>query len=247
MRHRRLSADWSWYCRPRGRHDAPMTAAEIRRVVLDAADGGRGVEALHISTGGGLEFSVLIDRSLDIGPLSWRRQAVGWTGPSGYRHPAGHDPHADGGPGFARVFSGVPGTCGLEHIRQPADGQPMHGSLPFTPATVTTSGTDRGRKGPVLFCEGEMVQPGFRLKRRIEAPIGGNELTIADTVENLSSAPRRQASLYHFNLGLPLLGPRTLVTSAGHLLLGPIAVPDARATREAAQHPLTGRPGQCRV
>jgi hypothetical protein len=75
---------------------------QIRHVVLDAAGGDRGVAALRFSTGGGLEFSVLIDRSLDIGPLSWRGQAVGWTGPSGFRHPAGHDPHADGGRGFGR-------------------------------------------------------------------------------------------------------------------------------------------------
>ena len=220
---------------------------EIRRVALDAAAGGRGVEALNFSTGAGLDFSVLIDRSLDIGPLSWRGQAVGWAGPSGYQHPAGHDPHADGGRGFARLFSGFLVTCGLEHIRQPADGYPMHGSLPFTPATLTASGIDRSRKTPVLFCEGEVVQPGFRLKRRIEAPIGGNGLTIADTVENLSSAPQRQASLYHFNLGLPTLTAGTVVASGGRRLLGPIAVPDEQATREAANHALNGRPGECRV
>ena len=59
--------------------------------------------------------------------------------------------------------------------------------------------------------------------------------------------PRRQASLYHFNLGLPALSAGTVVTSGGRRLLGPVAVPDEAATREAAHHPLTGRPGECRV
>jgi hypothetical protein len=99
----------------------------------------------------------------------------------------------------------------------------------------------------VLFCEGEVVQPGFRLKRRIEAAIGGNSLTIADAVENLSSMPRRQASLYHFNLGLPALSTGAVITSGGHRLLGPIAVADDRATHEATNHPLGGGPGECRV
>ena len=42
--------------------------ASVRRIVLD--DGAeRGVRALAFSTGDGLDFWVLTDRSLDIGPL----------------------------------------------------------------------------------------------------------------------------------------------------------------------------------
>jgi hypothetical protein len=220
--------------------------AEVRRVLFD--DGvGRGVEALSFSTGGGLDFSVLIDRSLDIGPLSWRGRAVGWQGPSGYRHPAGHDPYADHGRGFGRLFSGFLVTCGLEHTRQPADDHPMHGRLPFTPAKMTASGADWKREEPALFCEGEVVQPGFRLKRRIEAPIGRSSLTIADTVENLSTMPQRQASLYHFNLGAPALAAGTVVESGERRVLGPLEVPDEKASREAASRPVNGGPAACRV
>ena len=42
---------------------------------------------------------ILIDRSLDIGPLTWRGQPVGWESPSGFRHPAGHDPRRGLGAG----------------------------------------------------------------------------------------------------------------------------------------------------
>ena len=103
---------------------------------------GEGVQALAFSTGA-LDFTVLIDRSLDIGPLSWRGHKVGWESPAGFRHPAGHDPHADEGRGFDRLFSGFLVTGGLEHIRQPRDGHPLHGSLPFTPAKLTGSGEER--------------------------------------------------------------------------------------------------------
>lgn len=156
----------------------------LTRVVV-----GDGVQALAFATGA-LDFTVLIDRSLDIGPLSWRGLKIGWESPAGFRHPAGHDPHADEGRGFNRLFSGFLVTGGLEHIRQPKDGHPLHGSLPFTPAALTAS----GEAGGVLFCEGEVRQLAFRLRRRIEAPIGGNSLAITDTVENLAATPQHQAS-----------------------------------------------------
>ena len=51
--------------------------ASVRRITLD--DGAeRGVRALAFSTGGGLDFWVLSDRSLDIGPLWWRGRR--WPG-----------------------------------------------------------------------------------------------------------------------------------------------------------------------
>ncbi|MFO1159390.1 MAG: DUF4432 family protein [Reyranellaceae bacterium] len=212
-------------------------SADLREIVID------GTRALAFSTDGGLDFTVLIDRSLDIGPLSWRGQPVGWVGPAGFRHPAGHDPHADDGRGFDRLFSGFLVTGGLEHIRQPANGHPLHGTLPFTPATLTASGIDEGRD--LLFCEGEVERPGFRLRRRIEAPIGGNSLSIHDDVENVSGEAQRQASLYHFNIGRPALADGTTVHHGPHRRLGPLAVP--RVALGSASWPASDGGAQCRV
>jgi hypothetical protein len=201
-----------------------LRQSEPKRIVI-----GEGVQALAFATGA-LDFTVLIDRSLDIGPLSWRGTKVGWESPAGFRHPAGHDPHADEGRGFDRLFSGFLVTGGLEHIRHPRDGHPLHGSLPFTPAMVTAS----GEADDALFCEGEVNQPGFRLRRRIEAPVGGNSLTIVDTVENLAAMPQRQASLYHFNIGQPTLADGTVVKQGAERRLGPLRVPDHAMTSESA-------------
>ncbi len=189
----------------------------VRRIVV-----GDGVQALAF-TSGALEFIVLIDRSLDIGPLSWRSTKVGWESPGGFRHPAGHDPHADEGRAFNRLFSGFLVTGGLEHIRQPANGHPLHGSLPFTPATLTASGPS--------FCEGEVRQPGFRLRRRIET--AGSGFTIDDVVENLATTSQRQASLYHFNIGEPTLADGTVVRQGTEQRLGPLRVPDPAMTSES--------------
>ncbi|CAH1687703.1 Galactose mutarotase-like enzyme [Hyphomicrobiales bacterium] len=226
--------------------------AAVRRITLD--DGPeRGVRALAFSSGGGLDFWVLSDRSLDIGPLWWRGLPLAWQAPAGFSSPALHDAEGDRGFGFNRSFSGFLVTCGLDHIRQPANGHPLHGRLPFTPARVTAYGEDWDRDEPVLFCEGEVVQArfggeAFRLTRRIEAVIGGSCLSITDEVENIGTSPTPQASLYHFNLGFPALADGTRVERNGQRLLGPLVVPDPAASRDsiatAIEH---GDVASCRV
>ena len=218
--------------------------ASVRRIMLD--DGAeRGLRALAFSTGGGLDFWVLSDRSLDIGPLWWRGRGLAWQSPAGFRNPAYHDAEGDAGQGFNRSFGGFLVTGGLDHIRQPANGQPLHGRLPFTPGRVTAYGEDWDREQPALFCEGEVIQARFggealRLRRRIETPIGGTSLTITDVIENLANEPSTQASLYHFNLGYPGLADGTLVHSGGQILLGPLRVPDAGLAAESVSYPLGG-------
>jgi len=214
--------------------------ASVRQIVLGDGDE-QGVRGLAFSTGGGLDFWALPDHSLDIGPLWWRGRQIAWQAPTGFGHPGRRRGDVEAPRGFD--LSGFLVTCGLEHIRQPIDGHPLHGRLPFTPARVTGQGSDWQRDTPVLFCEGEVTQrhPGgehFRLRRRIETPVGGCHLVISDTVENLAATPQRQASLYHFNIGFPLLMDGTVVEHAGRRLLGPLSVPDAAASREAASWPV---------
>ena len=215
--------------------------ASVRRIVLD--DGPeRGVRALAFSTGGGLDFWVLSDRALDIGPAWWRGMPLGWQSPGGFRSPSLTDLEADGGRGFNRSFSGFLVTCGLDHIRQPADGHPLHGRFPFTPARLLAYGEDWDRDTPVLFCEGEAVQARYggealRLRRRIEAPIGGGEVRISDTVENLAAEESPHAMLYHFNLGYPAVATGSVVRLESQVLLGPISLPDAADPPVSASYP----------
>ena len=220
--------------------------ASVRRIALD--DGAeRGVRALAFSTGGGLDFWALSDRTLDIGPLWWKGMPVAWQSPAGFRSPVLHDAEADGFRGFGRLFSGFLVTGGLDHIRQPANGQPLHGRLPFSPARVSAYGEDWERG--VLICEGEVTQwlngaEALRLKRRIEAPIGGTSFTILDAVENLGPRAWPQAMLYHFNLGYPAIADGTIVEMGGERLLGPLKVPDTATVSESNCRP--GR-GGCTV
>ncbi len=215
--------------------------ASVRGVVLQ--DGPEaGVRALLFSTGGGLDFSVLIDRSLDIGTLHYRGVPVAWQSPGGFRAPSLIDREGDGMRGFGRGFSGFLVTCGLDHIRQPAAGQPLHGRLPFTPARLLAAGEDWDAQPPRLFCEGEIVQyrqgaECFRMIRRIEAPIGGTALTIADRVVNEAEGPWPHAILYHFNIGYPAFTPESTLTLDGIEVHGPSTPADLAPTARCLPAP----------
>lgn len=193
--------------------------ASVRRIVLD--DGPeRGQRALHFSTGGGLDFWVLSDRSMDIGPLWFRGMPVAWQHPNGYIAPHLFDAESDGGTGFERALSGFLVTCGLAHSRQPRGGNPLHGTLPLTPARVTACGEDWDAATPLLYAEAEIVTahlngPSFRLIRRIEAPIGGQNFSLIDRVENIGPAAQELHVLYHTNFGFPAVQQGTSARQNG--------------------------------
>lgn len=224
----------------------------VRAIVLD--DGPeRGVRALAFSTGGGLDFWVLTDRSFDIGPLWYRGIPIAWQGANGFRSPALHDAADDDGHGFTRSFSGLLVTCGLDHVRQPAAGKPLHGRLPFTPGRLLAYGEDWNSDEPVLFCEGEVTQARFggetlRLRRRIEAPIGGAMLRIFDRVENIGAEPQPLALLYHMNFGFPAVADGSRIFLGAEPIAGPLHAPDANAEPTVTCFSAdTQRGGECSV
>ena len=193
--------------------------------LVQYADGPeQGVRALQFRTGGGLEFSVLVDRSMDIGRFDLRGTPFAWQSPTGFRSPAFMSPDADGGTGFMRGFSGLFCTCGFDHVRQPDRGPadhfdmplrremayPMHGHGAFQPARLEGYGETWDGDRCTLWCEGVVVQTAVMsehlvLRRRIEAEVGGTSLRIVDRIENRGFARTPHMLLYHINAGWPLL------------------------------------------
>ena len=220
--------------------------ASVRRIVLDDGQE-RGVRALAMSTGGGMDFWILTDRSFDIGPVWCDGRPVAWQGANGFRSPTLHDAEADGARGFNRSFSGFLVTCGLDHVRQPDGPHPLHGRFPFTPARVVAYGEDWERDEPVLFGEGETVQSRYGgecivLRRRIEAPIGGREIRIVDVVENRAADPTPHAMLYHFNVGYPALSTGSVVRLGDAVLAGPLMIPEEAASPHSFSVPVAESP-----
>jgi len=170
--------------------------ASVQRITLgDGPDAGQ--KLIACSTGGGLDFQLKEEGSLDIRSLHLRGMPIGW------RHPAGDA----GNP--QRALTGFLVTCGLENVRAPREGLPQHGSLALSPVRVRELGANWDASVPRLFVAGEITRPipcgaVLRLTRRITAPIGGTRLLIEDRVENVSATPAEMMILYHVNFGFPV-------------------------------------------
>jgi hypothetical protein len=193
--------------------------------LVEFADGAeRGVRALSFRTGGGLEFSVLVDRTMDIGRFDFQGVPFAWQSGTGFRAPAFLDLEGDGGSGFLRGFSGLLCTCGFDHVRQAdksaADhfdlplrkdlSYPMHGRGAFQPARLEGYGVRWDGDEAVLWCEGTVDQVAvfgeyLSLVRRIEASAGGASVKIVDRIVNRGFSRTPHMLLYHINAGWPVL------------------------------------------
>jgi len=184
----------------------------------------RGLRALRLRTGGGLEAEILVDRAMDVGAMSLFGVPLGWRSGNGFRHPWLHEHDAEGGLGWLRSFSGLMNTCGLDHIMGMAEETAehfnypyrarvrhgIHGRIAFTPARLAAFGHRWEGERCILFAEGTVRQvtmfgENLELQRRVEADLGGRSLRIDDRVTNRGFRTTPHALLYHVNLGWPVV------------------------------------------
>ncbi len=193
--------------------------------LMELSDGvERGIRMLEFRTGSGLRFTALVDRALDIADCEFKGQAIGWNSPAGFRHPGLHEYEGEGGLAWARSFSGLLVTCGLDHIlfmnEVPADtyvyspkatvSHSLHGRVGTIPAKLTGYGEEWRGDECVLWAEGIVQQSAvfgedLHLIRRIEADVGGNEIRITDRVVNHGFYKTPHMYCYHINVGHPVL------------------------------------------
>jgi len=199
-------------------------AGGVRSVVFD--DGAeRGIRALEFRTGAGLNFDVLVDRAMDLGTAEFRGNGFGWRSATGFRHPGLHEYADDDGLSMMRSFSGLLLTAGLDHTLFGAEVDAsqyryppkqtvrngLHGRVANLPARLHGYGERwDDDETCVLWAEGEVRQAAIfgehlRLTRRIEAPVGGTEIRLTDTVRNAGFDPTPHMYLYHINIGWPFL------------------------------------------
>ena len=207
----------------------------VRSVVLeDSVE--RGIRTLEFRTGTGLVFDVLVDRAMDIGPAEHAGRSFGWRSATGFRHPGLHEYRDEDGLAWLRSFSGLVVTGGLDHTLFTAEVDAaqycypfrksvwngLHGRVANIPARLLGYGEEwRSPETCTLWAEGEVRQAAvfgehLRLRRRIEADLGGNAIRLTDTVTNHGFDPTPHMLLYHINLGWPLV-------DEGSRLVAPIA------------------------
>lgn len=190
----------------------------------------RGVRVLRLRSGE-LEADVVVERALDLGQVTSRGVPVAWISPTGLAGPWFAEPHGWGP--FRTFFGGMLTTCGLEHTLGPTEDDashfayphiathayPLHGRLSTQPARLMGHGIDWDAEEPAVYCRGEVRQANvfgevLTLERELRIPLGSSTIRIRDRVRNDGHATTPTMSLYHVNLGWPLLGPRARVVAA---------------------------------
>lgn len=172
----------------------------------------RGVRAAEFKTGGGLNFTVLLDRGLDIAAADYCGQSLCWRSSTGDVAPAFYEP---AGLGWLRNFyGGLLITCGLSSVGSPDvdQGQSLglHGRVSNIPAkNVQIDGEWEG-DDYVMWIKGKVQETGvfqenLVLRRKIWARLGENRLFIDDVVENVGYNSAEHMLLYHINGGFPVI------------------------------------------
>jgi uncharacterized protein DUF4432 len=182
----------------------------------------RGVRFLEFRTGSSFSFDVLVDRAMDIGRCEHAGRALGWQSTTGFIGPWYYEPEELG---WLRGFGGgLLTTCGMEHALfmavdtaahynyppKQTERFGLHGRVSYIPATLSGYGVRWQGDDCVLWAEGEITQAAvfgedFVLRRRIEARVGEDRLTIHDKVTNAGWVPTPHMYLYHINVGFPAL------------------------------------------
>jgi len=185
--------------------------ATIRRFRLEEGRAG-GSSFAGVRTASGLEFTVALDRALDISDAFYKGKSLCWRSPSGDAAPGLYDPQ---GLGWLKTFfGGLLTTCGLTHAGGPADvggkHYGLHGSVSNTPAEEIACRSQWRGDDLVLTVSGKVRQAvlfgeKLTLHRTIEAHAFEKRILIHDVVENNSHARAPLMLLYHFNAGWPVV------------------------------------------
>lgn len=201
------------------RHCGNLEQVAYVRPVTYSDGRAAGMRAILVKNGK-LEFSLLQDKCLDIGPLSYGGVNMTLLTKPGLQGRNPYDTH--GQESVRSIMGGAMFTCGFENIHGPrtVDGEeyPMHGRMRTTP--MEKVGMDAGFQGDayVLQISGEgreaaLFGENLVLRRQVRTVYGENTLEIRDEIENCTFKEDKLCFLYHFNTGFPFLegGCRVLI------------------------------------
>lgn len=190
--------------------------AGLRRCIL--SDGkAAGVEAVDVNTGGGLEFTVLPGRGMDVAGCRYRGVPVSYISKAGITAPSYHD--ARQSQWLKSFFAGMLTTCGISNAGpdctdiHPVLGEVLyglHGDISNTAADQVGTWEDWTPEGYQMrvtgrMSEGRLHGEHLTLRRTIETGLGEKCFRIRDAYQNVGSTPDPLMFFYHINIGYPIL------------------------------------------
>jgi len=202
--------------------------AGIKRYHL-AEGRGKGVEAMDVTTGSGLDFTVLPGRCMDIAWLRYKGVPISYMSKVEISD-SSYLEH-DGMEWLRNFYAGMLTTCGFTNVGGPCRTQRrifgdqllgLHGRLSNIPANEVCSSGKWIDGEYVMSVEGMMRQSALHgenlvLRRTITAKLAEKKLLIHDEIENEGHVDEPLMLLYHMNFGYPLLNAdsRLVTASAG--------------------------------
>jgi hypothetical protein len=177
----------------------------------------KNLSCYEFNTGGGLEYTILADRGLDIALARYKGYAFSYCSKTGFAQPCFYSENK--AEGFLRVFgAGLLTTCGYTYMGAPCEvngkNYGLHGKATGIPADqlcaramwiedeyeITVSGAMRES---IVFGENVVLQ------RKISSLAGQNVIYIDDVLKNEGYQPTPLMMLYHINFGFPFLSEET--------------------------------------
>ena len=176
-----------------------------------------GVMALDVTNGGGLSFTVVPSRGMDISAAHYNGRSLAWRSSVGDAHPAYFDHESEKGRGWLRSFpGGLVTTCGLTWAgaADTEDGLQygLHGRISNLPAEQVKWGSgwynEEEDEDFMLTASGFVRETtvfgeNLLLTRLISTRLGSRSLRLTDFVENCGFKPVPHMMLYHINVGFP--------------------------------------------
>jgi hypothetical protein len=171
-----------------------------------------GVRAVDFRTTRGLEFTVLLDRCMDISEARYKGMSLCWRSCAGDAAPAFYD--ARGQEWLWTFFGGLLTTCGLTQIGPPNadEGEELglHGRIATAPAEKVNLYEDWSEGRPLLEASGTLREarlfgPHLEMRRTVQAFGDSARLGVRDRIVNAGARPAPLMLLYHINVGFPLL------------------------------------------
>jgi hypothetical protein len=186
----------------------------------------KGVEAFEVRTGGGLNYTVLADRCLDIAWAEFKGVPFSYISNVGIAAPTYFEP--SGFEYFRNFTAGLMSTCGLTYLGAPCNDQGnelgLHGRIGNTAAEEVSAGVRWNSGAKEIVISGKMREAKFFgenlcLERKICSPLGQNKILITDNITNAGFTLQPFMILYHINFGYPLLQPNSEIIAPVHRVI----------------------------
>ena len=178
-----------------GRISNFQQVASIRRYTLSEGRE-KGLDVLDCDNGK-IRFLLNVSKACDIMQLYHEGQNISFISKNGFTKRET--------PFLRRFEGGMLYTCGLDSVGG-RDGFELHGTLHNIPAEIIRAEcNENGITLEAIIRDTALFGKNLVLKRKIFTAIGGDSVTLEDTLVNEGYKTEEYCLLYHINVGYPML------------------------------------------